>query len=103
MMDMRSGMSPMLVTAQTIVRGPAADRMTGGAALLLGMAQAARTLLDGGITTARDLGDRGGLALRVRGTVSASRRTRTARRASPRRPPPVWRPPSTAPGWRDGG
>lgn len=73
------------------------------AALLLGMAQAARTLLDGGITTARDLGDRGGLALRVRGTVSASRRTRTARRASPRRPPPVWRPSSTAPGWRDGG
>jgi imidazolonepropionase-like amidohydrolase len=40
-------------------------------ALLRAMAQAARTLLDGGVTTARDLGDRGGLALRVRDAIAA--------------------------------
>ncbi|MFC4950444.1 amidohydrolase family protein [Pseudonocardia sp. GCM10023141] len=43
------------------------------AELLLVMAQAARTLLDGGVTTARDLGDRGGLALHVRDAVAAGR------------------------------
>ncbi len=41
------------------------------AELLLRMAGAARTLLDGGVTTVRDLGDRGGLALRVRDAIAA--------------------------------
>lgn len=44
--------------------------------LLAGMARAARTLLDSGVTTARDLGDRGGLALRVRDAIAV----RAARR-----------------------
>ncbi len=39
--------------------------------LLLGMAGRARQLLDGGVTTARDLGDRGGLAVRLRDAVAA--------------------------------
>ncbi|MEU8971267.1 amidohydrolase family protein [Streptomyces monashensis] len=38
--------------------------------LLLGMAGRARQLLDAGITTARDLGDRGGLAIRLREAIS---------------------------------
>ncbi|OIJ99094.1 amidohydrolase [Streptomyces monashensis] len=38
--------------------------------LLLGMAGRARQLLDAGITTARDLGDRGGLAVRLREAIS---------------------------------
>ncbi|MFJ9865363.1 amidohydrolase family protein [Streptomyces sp. NPDC101165] len=39
------------------------------AALLLGMAGRARQLLDAGITTARDLGDRGGLTVRLRQAI----------------------------------
>ncbi|RCG28388.1 amidohydrolase family protein [Sphaerisporangium album] len=38
--------------------------------LFLGMADRARRLLDSGVTTVRDLGDRGGLALRLRDAVS---------------------------------
>lgn len=38
--------------------------------LLLGMAGRARQLLDCGVTTVRDLGDRGGLALRLRDAVA---------------------------------
>jgi imidazolonepropionase-like amidohydrolase len=41
------------------------------AELLRRMAGAARTLLDGGVTTARDLGDRDGLSLRVRDAIAA--------------------------------
>ncbi|MFA7765876.1 amidohydrolase family protein [Streptomyces sp. NRRL S-448] len=41
------------------------------ATLLLGMAGRARHLLDAGITTARDLGDRGGLAVRLREAIAA--------------------------------
>ncbi|WP_323178090.1 amidohydrolase family protein [Streptomyces sp. NBC_00847] len=48
------------------------------ATLLLGMAGRAQQLLDAGITTARDLGDRGGLSVRLRdaigeGTVAGPR------------------------------
>jgi len=41
--------------------------------LLLSMAQHARQLLDGGVTTARDLGDRDGSALVLRDAVDAGR------------------------------
>lgn len=37
--------------------------------LLAGMAERARQLLDSGVTTVRDLGDRGGLALRLRNSI----------------------------------
>ncbi|MDT0469284.1 metal-dependent hydrolase family protein [Streptomyces gibsoniae] len=40
------------------------------ATLLLGMAGRARQLLDAGVTTARDLGDRGGLAVRLREAIA---------------------------------
>lgn len=50
-----------------------AVREADDAELLLVMAEAAHTLLDGGITTARDLGDRGRLALRIRDAVAAGR------------------------------
>ncbi|MFF5435218.1 amidohydrolase family protein [Streptomyces griseofuscus] len=40
------------------------------ATLLLGMAGRAQQLLDAGITTARDLGDRGGLSVRLRDAIS---------------------------------
>jgi imidazolonepropionase-like amidohydrolase len=39
--------------------------------LALAMAGRARQLLDGGVTTARDLGDRGGLAVRVRDSIAS--------------------------------
>jgi imidazolonepropionase-like amidohydrolase len=38
--------------------------------LLLGMAARARQLLDSGVTTARDLGDRGGLSVRLRDAIA---------------------------------
>lgn len=41
--------------------------------LLLGMAGRARQLLDNGITTVRDLGDRAGLALRLRDAIAEGR------------------------------
>ncbi|MBB4704984.1 imidazolonepropionase-like amidohydrolase [Sphaerisporangium siamense] len=39
--------------------------------LFLGMADRARRLLDSGVTTVRDLGDRGGLSLRLRDAIAA--------------------------------
>jgi imidazolonepropionase-like amidohydrolase len=39
-------------------------------AVLLGMAARARKLLDSGVTTVRDLGDRGGLAVRLRDSIA---------------------------------
>jgi hypothetical protein len=54
--------------------------------LLEGMAQRARQALSAGVTTVRDLGDRGGLAMRLRDPASCrSPRMRTAPR--PSRPP----------------
>ncbi|MYW05193.1 amidohydrolase family protein [Streptomyces sp. SID3343] len=44
---------------------------TDDAALALGMAERARQLLDGGVTTARDLGDRGALSVGLRDTIAA--------------------------------
>ncbi|MGW3176713.1 amidohydrolase family protein [Streptomyces sp. NPDC001153] len=44
-------------------------RESDDATLLLGMAGRARQLLDAGITTARDLGDRGGLVVRLRNAI----------------------------------
>lgn len=46
-------------------------RTVGDAELVLSMARHARELLDGGVTTARDLGDRGNLALGVRDAIAA--------------------------------
>lgn len=43
---------------------------TDEARLALAMAGRARRLLDCGVTTARDLGDRGGLAVRVRDAIA---------------------------------
>ncbi|MFF9409865.1 amidohydrolase family protein [Streptomyces anandii] len=43
------------------------------ATLLLGMAGRARQLLDAGITTVRDLGDRGGLTVRLREAIGEGR------------------------------
>ncbi|MEU9981715.1 amidohydrolase family protein [Streptomyces sp. NPDC050856] len=43
------------------------------ATLLAGMARRARRLLDTGVTTARDLGDRDGLAVRLRDDIAAGR------------------------------
>lgn len=48
-----------------------AVREDGDAALEKAMGHAAAALLDGGVTTARDLGDRGYLALRVRDAIAA--------------------------------
>lgn len=47
----------------------AALNATGDDQLLVGMTARARQLLDAGVTTARDLGDRGGLAVRLRKLV----------------------------------
>ncbi|MEX2982467.1 amidohydrolase family protein [Streptomyces sp. C36] len=44
---------------------------SGDADLLLGMAKRAGQLLRNGVTTVRDLGDRGGLALRLRDAIAA--------------------------------
>jgi imidazolonepropionase-like amidohydrolase len=46
-------------------------REASDADLVLAMAGRARRLLDGGVTTARDLGDRGGLSVRVRDAIAA--------------------------------
>jgi imidazolonepropionase-like amidohydrolase len=48
----------------------AAVQQVDGSSLLLGMAGRARQLLESGVTTARDLGDRDGLAVRVRDAVA---------------------------------
>ncbi len=47
------------------------QRETDDARLVLAMAGRARELLDCGVTTARDLGDRGALAVRVRDAITA--------------------------------
>jgi imidazolonepropionase-like amidohydrolase len=44
---------------------------TGEESLLLDMTERARTLLDSGVTTVRDLGDRDGLTLRLRDSIAA--------------------------------
>jgi len=49
----------------------AALRAADDATLLLGMASRARLLLDAGVTTVRDLGDRGALAVRLRDAIAA--------------------------------
>ncbi|UQA90599.1 amidohydrolase family protein [Streptomyces halobius] len=51
----------------------AALRAADDADLILGMAGRALQLLSTGITTARDLGDRGGLALQLRGQIAGGR------------------------------
>lgn len=50
-------------------------RASDDATLLDDMTGRARTLLGSGVTTVRDLGDRGGLALRLRDEIAAGRRT----------------------------
>jgi imidazolonepropionase-like amidohydrolase len=54
-------------SADVVAALQAADDAT----LLLGMASRARKLLDAGVTTVRDLGDRGALAVRLRDAVAA--------------------------------
>ncbi|MCG3040421.1 amidohydrolase family protein [Streptomyces sp. S1A] len=51
----------------------AALQGTGDAELMHGMADRARRLLGRGVTTVRDLGDRGGLAVRLRDDIAAGR------------------------------
>ncbi|MTE17649.1 amidohydrolase family protein [Streptomyces sp. TRM43335] len=51
----------------------AALQGTGDAELSRGMADRARRLLDTGVTTVRDLGDRGGLAARLRDDIAGGR------------------------------
>lgn len=46
-------------------------RATSDVDLVLAMAGRARRLLDGGVTTARDLGDRGGLSVHVRDAIAS--------------------------------
>ncbi|MFF3911461.1 amidohydrolase family protein [Streptomyces sp. NPDC001848] len=52
----------------------AALRASDDATLFEGMARRAERLLDFGVTTVRDLGDRGGLAVRLRDEIAAGRR-----------------------------
>ena len=54
-------------SADVVAAVQAADDAT----LLLGMASRARALLDAGVTTVRDLGDRGALAVRLRDAIAA--------------------------------